>query len=132
MIGSISQTFNSVDRVSPRDPRLESQQTPIQQEVRDRNQSVQRAPAKVVEVSEEVRAKIEDRRSTKFNITNGSDGKPVVQVLDKETDEVLVQLPPEQIINQSKRFREYMDRVASDLSANSSSLPSGSIVNIKA
>jgi uncharacterized FlaG/YvyC family protein len=53
-----------------------------------------------------------DKASSNFNIGVGADGKPVIKLIDTTTKEVIMQMSSEQAINQSKRFKDYLDRIA--------------------
>lgn len=77
------------------------------------NQASVEAP-KYVKMTEEAQQLVEDKTRSKFKVVNDGKG-PIVQVLDKNSDEVLLQIPSEQLIKESSRFRDYLTKVKDDM-----------------
>jgi uncharacterized FlaG/YvyC family protein len=93
-------------------------------EVKPQN-SISKIPDDVLKI-------INDKTKTSMLFDFDENKRPIVKFQDKETKEIVYQVPSEQLIKQSQRFKEYLDRVQVDILDSPVNLPKGTFINFKA
>lgn len=87
----------------------------------------------VVKIPDDVSKIINDKTRTSMLFDFDENRRPIVKFQDKQTKEIVYQVPSEQLIKQSQRFKEYLDKVQQDVFSGPIPLPPrGSLVDIKA
>lgn len=110
-----------------RNPEIEKRQ------LEKTTETVQSEKTKVVQdkIPPDVLSVIENKSKTRMQFDLDEARKPVVKFTDRETGEVVYQVPSEQLVKQSERFNQYLKRVQDDILDSKFDLPMGSLVNLR-